>query len=379
MDHKLRRQTGFVFASLLVLVMFALGWSANAIAQDEVVTFESVPDQRETISSDEPLAIEFSAKQAAIYLDRSSLTWQKEKKCVTCHTNMPYMFARPALASVLKDSGEVRKFFQQYSTVRWKTKGPSEKQGFWPIVVGAGLAFNDAQTTGKLSPVARDVLDLLWTVQRDDGGWKWPHCDYAPMEIDDHFGVTLAALAVGIAPDGYAETESAKAGLVNLRRYLKNHPPQSLHHRAMIAWCSKRIADIASDGDRAKTLHELLALQLPDGGWSTAGFLSDWKGLERGDGEPLDTQTSDAYGTGLVIVISRELGVPASDQRLQKGIEWLLANQRQSGKWFTRSPVNDAGNLISNTGSAYAILALQSCCRLPGWPFAPSDNVLAVE
>ena len=70
-----------------------------------------------------------------------------------------------------------------------------------------------------------------------------------------------------------------------------------------------------------------------------------------------------------MIVISRELGIPASDPRLQKGIQWLLANQRQSGKWFTRSPVNDAGNLISNTGTAYAVLALQSCGELPGWPF----------
>jgi len=384
MDSKRSRQTArliainriatnripvYLIPVYLIVVAISSNWSGNAISQDEVVTFQSVPAERESISGDEPLATLFSAKQAAIYLDRSSLTWQKEKKCVTCHTNMPYMFARPALQSVQKDSGEVREFFEQYRTVRWKKKGPSESQGFWPIVVGAGLTFNDMQTTGELSPVTRDVLDLLWTVQREDGGWKWPHCDYAPMEIDDHYGVTLAALAVGMAPDGYAETEAAQSGLANLRTYLKNNPPKSLHHRAMIAWCSKRIDGVATNDDRAMTLEELMAIQLSDGGWSTAGFLTDWKGLERNDGEPLDTKTSDAYGTGLAIVISRELGTPANDPRLQKGIQWLLANQRKSGKWFTRSPVNDAGNLISNTGSAFAILALQSCGELPGWPF----------
>ena len=62
----------------------------------------------------------------------------------------------------------------------------------------------------------------------------------------------------------------------------------------------------------------LLALQLEDGGWSTSGFLTDWKGLARDDGQPLDTQTSDGYGTGLVIVIARELGVPADDIRLRR-------------------------------------------------------------
>jgi squalene-hopene/tetraprenyl-beta-curcumene cyclase len=70
-----------------------------------------------------------------------------------------------------------------------------------------------------------------------------------------------------------------------------------------------------------------------------------------------------------VIVIARELGVPADDRRLARGIDWLLVNQRESGKWFTRSPVHDCGNLISNAGSAYAILALQACGKLPGWPF----------
>ena len=44
----------------------------------------------------------------------------------------------------------------------------------------------------------------------------------------------------------------------------------------------------------------------------------------------------------------------------------------ESGKWFTQSPVKDAGNLISNVGSAYVILALQACGELPGWPFSPT-------
>ncbi|QDS94019.1 hypothetical protein FF011L_27960 [Roseimaritima multifibrata] len=360
---------------ILVCLLLAYGLQSTGVGQD-IVTLDSVPAEREAISSQEPLAKSFSAKQAAIYLDRASLTWQKEKKCVTCHTNMPYMFARPALASVQPDSGEVRQFFEQYRTVRWKDKRPTENQGFWAIVVAAGLTFNDLQTTGKLSPVAKDVLDMLWTAQREDGGWNWPDCDYAPMEIDDHYGVTVAALTVGIAPDGYSKTEQAKAGLEKLRGYFANNPPKSLHHRAMIAWASVRIEGLASDQQRAETLKELLSLQLPDGGWSTAGFLTDWKGLERDSGLPLDTDTSDAYGTGLVIVISRELGIPADDPRLQKAIGWILANQRESGKWFTPSPVNDAGNLISNTGSAYAVLALQACGKLPNWPLETSSTAI---
>lgn len=340
----------------------------------EIVTFEGVPGELEEISPDEPMAAEFSAEKAALYLDRASLNWQKKKKCATCHTNMSYMMARPALSSVQKDSGEVRAFFEDYRKVRWAKRGPTEDQGFWPIVVGTGLTFNDVGSSGKLSDVTREVLDMMWSAQREDGGWRWPDCDYAPIEEDEHFGVTLAALTVGVAPDGYSESPKAKAGLEKLRTYLKNNPPKSLHHRAMLAWASVRIGGIATEDDREKALKELLGLQRPDGGWSTSGFLTDWKGLERESGEPLETETSDAYGTGFVIIIARELGVPADDPRLQKGIQWILTNQRESGKWFTRSPVNEARNLISNIGSAYAVLALQSCGELPGWPFSNSNK-----
>jgi squalene-hopene/tetraprenyl-beta-curcumene cyclase len=98
--------------------------------------------------------------------------------------------------------------------------------------------------------------------------------------------------------------------------------------------------------------------------------LADWKGLKRKDGKPHDTKTSDAYATGLAIVVARELGLSKKDPRLTRGIEWLLSNQRVSGKWFCRSPAIDSRHYFSNFGSAFAILALQSCDKLPGWPLS---------
>jgi len=350
---------------VILLLTGLLGWASG---DQKPVTLEEVPHELQEISAAEPLAKTFSANNAATYLDEASLTWQKKKKCATCHTNMAYMMARPALGEVLPDSGEVRSFFEDYRKVRWKENGPTEKQGFWPVVVATGLTFNDLQTTGKLSEVSREVLNFLWTTQREDGGWRWPDCDYAPMEIDDHYGATLAALTVGIAPDNYAKSPEARKGIAKLIIFLKNDPPKSLHHRAMLAWSSIRIEGIATETEREKALEELLALQLPDGGWSTSGFLSDWDGLVNDSERPLDTETSDGYGTGFVIVIARELGVPAHDPRIQKGIAWIQSNQRESGKWFTPSPVVSAGNLISNIGSAYVILALQACGKLPGSP-----------
>jgi squalene-hopene/tetraprenyl-beta-curcumene cyclase len=102
-------------------------------------------------------------------------------------------------------------------------------------VFAIGCITGILRPTRQLSPAAREALDLMWTVQRADGGWRWPDCDYAPMEIDDHYGATVAALAVGLAPGGYAQSTQARAGLDKLRTYFQNDPPKSLHHRAMLA------------------------------------------------------------------------------------------------------------------------------------------------
>jgi squalene-hopene/tetraprenyl-beta-curcumene cyclase len=332
---------------------------------DELVTLANVADPGQ-ITADEPFAEGFSAEKAARYFDTSSLYWQKSNNCASCHGNLGYLFARPALSSVLKDSGEVRGMYEEYVTKRWKAQPPQDAQEV--VVVAAGLTFNDLQTTGRLQPVTRQALQIMWESQRDDGGWTWHKASYPPTESDDHYGVTLAALITGIAPDRYVETEQARRGLEKIRMFLKNNPPLSLHHRAMIAWASCHVSDLMNDQQRAGTLDELLTLQRPDGGWSTPGLLADWKDFKRLDGKPQDTKTSDAYATGFAIVVARELGVSSDDPRLQHGIGWLLSNQRVSGKWFCRSPAKDSRHYFSNFGSAFAILALQSCNKLPGWP-----------
>ncbi len=210
-----------------VLGCLIVGWCLalavpNFVLADELITLANVSDPGQ-ITADEPIAEVFSAENAARYLDTASLHWQKSRNCAACHVNMGYMFARPALNSVLKDSGEVRGLFEEYVTKRWKERPPRNVQE--TVVVASGLAFNDLQTTGRLHPITRQTLRVMWDFQREDGGWTWRNDGYPPTEYDEHYGVTLAALTAGIAPDRYVETKEARQGLEKIRKFLRNNPP----------------------------------------------------------------------------------------------------------------------------------------------------------
>jgi squalene-hopene/tetraprenyl-beta-curcumene cyclase len=229
-------------------------------------------------------------------------------------------------------------------------------------MTAAVLAQHDAATGGRLQPGTRTALDRICDVQRADGGWDWIKSGNPPSEIDDHFGVTTAIIGVAAAPEGYADTPRARKGLEAARRWLRAHPPASMHQRGMLLLAAAHVDGLMSHQEIKQAVNDLAALQRPDGGWSMAA-LGDWK---RADGAPLDRNASDGYGTGFAVyVLRRGAAMPASDPRLQKAVAWLKTHQRASGCWFTRSPhKND--ELSTYVGTAYAILALGACGALAG-------------
>jgi squalene-hopene/tetraprenyl-beta-curcumene cyclase len=338
-----------------VSILASLVWLAilGVVRAAEPVTLENLVSPAAN-TPDEPLAA-FSLERAAHFLDSAALDWQKSRQCMTCHTNYAFLMARPAISADAPAHAEVRKFAEELVTERWPTKGPR-----WDTEVVATatvLAFNDAVTTGKLHPITRQALDKMWTVQRPDGAWSWLNCDWPPMESDDDFGVTFAALGVAVAPEGYADTPAARAGLDKIRAYLAANPPPTLHHKAMLLWAATYLPDLMSEADRKACIESLRVLQHEDGGWGLA-TLGDWK---RGDGSPQDTATSEGYGTGFVVYVLRRAGVPANDPQIERGIAWLKSHQRESGRWFSRSLHADSKHYITHAGTAFAVLALASC------------------
>ena len=325
--------------------------------------------------ADEPFAATASLENTVEFLDEMALSWTRYKKCGTCHTNIPYMFGRAAIGPHTPASEEVRSFFTDRAT-RWDSmdnlliRGEVATSKGWGLVTwfphevvitAMMLAMDDAHTTGTLKPLTREVLDRMWALQRQDGGYYWLMARSHPFETTEYYGAALAAVAAGMAPDQYAMTETSQRGLRRLRTYLReyNTPDIPLHDRIYVLWASTRISNLIMPEERDAIVNQLLALQRPDGGWSLPS-LGNWK---REDGTPNDREgaPSDGYGTGLVTYVLRQTGRPVTDPVIARAVNWLKTNQRESGRWFTRSLNKDGTyHFITHTGTVYAAMALKA-------------------
>jgi squalene-hopene/tetraprenyl-beta-curcumene cyclase len=205
----------------------------------------------------------------------------------------------------------------------------------------------------------------MWALQMKTdalaGAWPWLNFHYEPWESADapYFGASLAAIAVGVAPNGYAGTPEIQDNVQALQTYVqREYGHQPLFNHLMILLASSRLPGLITSEQRDAIIAAALAKQQEDGGWSMAS-LGSWKRI---DGSALDTR-SDGYATGLVTFALQQKGVPTA--QLRKGLDWLQRNQQpSSGQWLAtslnkqRDPASDAGRFMSDAATAFAALAL---------------------
>jgi squalene-hopene/tetraprenyl-beta-curcumene cyclase len=334
------------------------------------------PDNPYPYAANEPKAKSFSLAKSGEYLDGVAGFWMRQNSCGFCHANFPYLMARPLLKGpptplvpetrqfmASRKSGP-RVSFSDGGVAGLRPKptplsfySPAERVG-----IAFALAWDDAHTTGKLRPDTRQALRQMWAAQRPQGYWYKMGCgSFPPLENDQYYSATLAALAAGVAPEGYTRTTEAQDGLTRLRRYLTKAPVPDLHHRAMLLWASLHVEGLTTSAEREETVKALLARQRGDGGWSMAN-------LRRRHAPP--GSPSDGYATAFAVYVLRQAGLSASRSEVARGVAWLKSNQRASGRWFTPSPaagdqteggVGTRDLYVQNLGTAFAVLALKAC------------------
>jgi squalene-hopene/tetraprenyl-beta-curcumene cyclase len=328
---------------------------------------------------------DWNARLAADYLDarqKAWFAWPAAMKgdngvCLSCHTGLTYMLARPALRKALGENApspyeqqmldSVRKRLAKRKPQDFGANEPhaSEALGVESVLSTLLLASVDARN-GKLSGDTEQAFDRMWALQLTNGdykgAWVWNSYDLDPWE-EPHsmfYGAALAAIAVGTAPEGYQKRHAIRENLDWLRDYLtKNQASQPLHNRLLLVWASTKMKGLLNANDCKAILDQAVALQAADGGWSIEA-IGPWKAhpnAPAGAG-------SNCYATALVAFILRETAGSKDNLALRNAQRWLRSHQDPKGYWDAQSmnkhfqPDSMPSQFMRDAATSYASLAL---------------------
>ena len=334
--------------------------------------------------SPEEAKIAFSPRLAVDYMEQGARAWTADWKCVACHTNGSYMVVRPLMTAQLgQPSKEMHDFWLQSLREELATDPEDQRpelDSTQAVYIAAGLAIWDAHVTHRLSPETVQALDMMFKLQRKDGDWTISDDNNPPLESNRYQLATVAARAVGNAPEWLAQRRGTpvEAKVKLLENYLRAEGKlQGDYDRADLLWASTDLPGLIDEARKQQLIQMILAHQKADGGWSIRNFAKPEEWGKGNRAEKLRAELefadppSDGHMTGLAIIALREAGVPASDARIKKGVAWLKANQRSSGRWYTRSLNRDGWQFITYSGTVYPLLALSLCDALPGRSMEP--------
>jgi hypothetical protein len=319
------------------------------------------------------VAADWSPEAAARYLDGRQKQWFEWKPaasangpCVSCHTGMPYLLARPALRRVLKEAEPTVYERGLLDRLRWNVgaKPPGALQDVETIFAAMFLVREDAR--GAMSADAQKGFDQLWTLQRSEapakGAWKWYSANLDPWEHSEssYFGASLAMLALGSTPADYQQRADVRERAQALTGYLAMSSGRPLHDRLALLWASSKRASALAAAERTALVAEAFAKQQADGGWTLAS-LGPW--TLHPDAPP--ASGSDAYATAFTAFVLGQAGIDPSNPGLSRALSWLKAHQDPStGAWpaVSMNKRRPAGSMealfMQDAATAFAALAL---------------------
>jgi squalene-hopene/tetraprenyl-beta-curcumene cyclase len=300
-------------------------------------------------------------EKAAQYLDQREREWfafqpaeAPHGPCVSCHTNVLYLMARPALRRALRDPKPTDYEMALRAGLAKRIQAADGRHMF-PGFTREPLATQSAGVEAVIAAfVLRDAasLDRMWATQiqegKDAGTWKWFDLALNPWESreSNFFGAALAAVAA-------SETRgSPKAAL---EAYIaREQAAQPLHHRLTLLWVAKGLKPL-----RRQIAVQILAAQQPDGGWTVAS-LGPWaKPLRK------PSESSDNYATALATYSLLKTGAKPSDPRVARALDWLEAHQDPvTGIWTGQSmnkdfkPGSMPSQFMNDAATSFAVLAL---------------------
>jgi ankyrin repeat protein len=296
-----------------------------------------------------------AARNLALF-QTSQKHWFEVQRCDSCHHQY-----QPALAyrAARERSIPFDETIARADAARAFTYADLDRavQYSWIIepAVDDGYRLIAADAAGVRPNLTTSVMARLLIARQNRAG-DWPSHRQRPPSSYSNVTFTalgLRAIQLYAHPSQKADVDKHVA---LARTWLQTHRPVDTEERTY------QLLGLKWSGAGRETLKrlagELLGIQQADGGWGS-----------------LDGRVSDAYSTGQALVALHEAGgVPTTDAKWQRGIEWLLKTQAPDGSWHTATrlyppaplspPYFESGlpyghdQFLSAQGGAWAVMAL---------------------
>jgi hypothetical protein len=336
--------------AVLAALCFAAVGGPSARGDDKV---KAMPD-----TTPSPRQARKAVERGLAFLEKDAAKWRKERTCSSCHHGTMTVWA----LCEAKSQGYRIAAETLADTVKWTKKRlkdidkPRDTRPGWNMVSTPAVYLAVmAQTVPRqeaLSPdELRRIAGHLVRHQETDGSWAWSSAPAKnrppPVFESDEIVTRLAYLALG----PYVPADSAKKSDVRDSREKaaawlgKTKPSDSTQAMAVRLLLKARAGEPTKA--LASAIDQVLARQNKDGGW---GQLKDLP--------------SDAYASGQVLYVLNLAGVPNSRAEIQRGVAFLVAQQKEDGSWPMKSRAHPGEKPMTNPvpityfGSAWATLGL---------------------
>src|SRR4051812_7574655 len=251
-------------------------------------------------------------------IEQGSANYTTKRTCFSCHHQAPALLTFPAARQRGFTVDPARLQHQvEFTLATFRPKLDAVRQG--KAVPGASTmtayALYALEAAGHpADETTAALVQYLLVRQRADGAW--PALADRPPSEGSAFTNTALALRVlkAYAPGEKDKEQQAKVDKAFAKglAWLLANPPKTTEDKVfrlrglVHGGADKKAADAARD--------LLLNEQRADGSWAQ-----------------LPDLTGDAYATGGALVALRTAGVPALDPAYQKGVKFLLADQKPDG------------------------------------------------
>ena len=304
------------------------------------------------------LGADWNPRLAAQYLDSRQKEWfawpranAAAKPCVSCHTGVTYLLARPALRKALGEDTPTVYETGLLASLRSRLdkKEPANSPGLGVESVLAARFLGTA-----------DAYDRMWALQiregADRGSWNWFALNQDPWEMPEsrYYGAALAAMALPASDHDRPEAQ-------DLIGYLhREQASQHLHNRLMLLWASAGFAEALPAAARRAIVDEVWKKQQADGSWTMEAL-----GPFQAHPHAPHTQGGNAYATAFTAYVMQQAGVEAANPKLALALAWLRTHQDpECGCWqaVSMNERYEAGSIpskfMADAATSYAVLAL---------------------